>query len=94
MICEICQTVMRHLQSGPASFKYWHISFVNPFIFDNNKPKLVDEGQGQVANKGYKSPYWVNGKMELLGENTFRFVWLAPINQIVSFHRIYFELFT
>ncbi|HWC59583.1 MAG TPA: hypothetical protein VHC44_07800, partial [Verrucomicrobiae bacterium] len=29
MICEICQTNMRHLQSGLAWFKYWHISFVN-----------------------------------------------------------------
>jgi hypothetical protein len=29
MICEICQSVMRCLHLGPASFKYWHISFVN-----------------------------------------------------------------
>ena len=29
MICEICQNVLCHLHSGPAWFKYWHISFVN-----------------------------------------------------------------
>jgi Right handed beta helix region len=32
MICEICQTNMRHLQPGLASFKYWHISFVNSSV--------------------------------------------------------------
>jgi len=31
MICEICQTAIRHLHFERASFKYWHISFVNSF---------------------------------------------------------------
>jgi hypothetical protein len=32
MICEICQTNMRHLHSRPSLFKYWHIRFVNTFV--------------------------------------------------------------
>src|SRR5690349_4128061 len=32
MICEICQTAIRHLHSQRASFKYWHISFVNSLV--------------------------------------------------------------
>ena len=32
MICEICQTDMRYLQLGLASFKYWHISFVKSLV--------------------------------------------------------------